>query len=134
MDNFPNFQENLFRVIPIAIFFSYICGMTKEERLLHWKTGRTVFTREEILEVRRLLSKDGDKDESSIRLPSKFVKIGDTVKIFGKTYRCVEAGKGILTDPCLGCDLASENCSFRVPQCSPFDRRDKKRVWFKLVQ
>ena len=108
--------------------------MTKEERLLHWKTGRAVFSQEEILEVRRLLSKDGDKDESSSRLPSKFIPVGDRVLILGKLYKCVEADRHILTDPCLGCDLASENCSFRVPQCSPFDRRDKKRVWFKLVK
>ena len=108
--------------------------MTKEERLLRWKTGRTEFTREEILEVRRLLSKDGDKDESSVRLPSKFVPVGSRVNIFGKDYVCVEADRCLQCDPCCGCDLSSENCSFRVPQCSPFDRRDKKRVWFKLIK
>ena len=132
------FLELLITFIPcysvFPIFFCYLCSMTKEERLLHWKTGRAVFSQEEILEVRRLLSKDGDKDESSSRLPSKFIPVGDRVLILGKLYKCVEADRHILTDPCLGCDLASENCSFRVPQCSPFDRRDKKRVWFKLVK
>lgn len=108
--------------------------MTKEERVLKFKyPDRDTFTDEEILEVRRLLSKDGDKDESSLRLPSRFVSIGGVVEILGKKYRCVLADKDLLTDPCRGCDLSSMNCSFRFPQCSPFDRRDHKRVWFKLL-
>ena len=130
-----NIDEFLFRNILLSENLFHLCAMTKEERVLHFKyPDRTEFTQEEILEVRRLLSKDGEKDESSVRLPSKFVPIGGRVQILGKWYRCVEADKHLLTDPCRGCDLASENCSFRVPQCSPFDRRDHKRVWFKLVK
>ena len=108
--------------------------MTREVRILRYKfPDRTEFTDAEYLEVRRLLSKDGDKDESSVRLPQKFVRIGDVVSIFGSDYSCVEASRDILTDPCYGCDLARFNCTSKVPQCSPFDRRDRKRVWFKLV-
>lgn len=108
--------------------------MTKEERILRYKfPDRTEFTKEEFLEVRRLLAKDDYKDESGQRLPNKFVEIGAIVNIFGKTYRCVQASR-VLTDPCLGCDLKDGNCSSRVPQCSPFDRRDHKRVWFRLLE
>lgn len=108
--------------------------MTKEERILRFKyPGRTEFTKEELLEARRVLSRDEDKDASAQRLPTKFVPIGSEVMIFGQRYRCVRADKDILTDPCWGCDIRDINCTSRVPQCSPFDRRDKVRVWFKLI-
>jgi len=109
--------------------------MTKEERILRFKyPDRTEFTHEELLEARRVLSRDECKDDSAQRLPTKFVPIGGMVNIFGRIYKCVEASKDILTDPCLGCDLRDINCTSRVPQCSPFDRRDRKRAWYKLVK
>ena len=105
--------------------------MTKEERLLRWKTGRTRFSEEELLEARRVMSRDSNKDESAGRLPSKFIPVGGLVDIFGHIYKCVEASGPHKLDACYGCDIAkSENCTFRVPQCSPFDRSDHKRVWF----
>lgn len=108
--------------------------MTKEERILRFKfPERETFTRDEILEVRRMLSRDDDKDESAVRLPTKFVPVGAKVVIFGEIYRCTLADGDILTDPCIGCDLRSYNCTSRVPQCSPFDRVDRQRVWYKLV-
>ena len=109
--------------------------MTKEERILRFKyPDRTEFTEDEIREVKRLLSREDEKDESASRLPVKFVQIGGLCAYKGRMYRCVEASRDILTDPCLGCDIGGENCTSKVPQCSPFDRRDRKRVWFKLVQ
>ena len=109
--------------------------MTIEERILRYKwPERTEFSPEEFREVRRLLSKDGEKDESAARLPSKFVSVGSVVTINGVSYRCVEASRSMLTDPCLGCDLRDVNCTSKVPQCSPFDRRDRRRVWFKRVE
>lgn len=109
--------------------------MTREERILQFKyPGRTEFTDDEIREVRRLLSAEQYKDESAGRLPSKFVAVGQITNIFGQLFRCVEASRDILTDPCLGCDLRDYNCSSKVPQCSPFDRRDKKRVWYKRIE
>lgn len=109
--------------------------MTREERILRFKyPERTEFTDEEILEVRRLLSAERFKDESAGRLPTRFVAVGEVTSIFGRSFRCVEASRDILTDPCLGCDLRDYNCSSKVPQCSPFDRRDGKRVWFKRVE
>ena len=108
--------------------------MTREERILRFKyPDRTEFTDDEIRDVRRLLSRDDEKDESAARLPSRFVEVGRIVPIAGSLYRCVEASRDILTDPCLGCDLREMNCTSRVPQCSPFDRRDRKRVWFRRV-
>ena len=111
----------------------YICPMTKEERILRFKyPGRTEFTESEIREARRVLSAEEYKDESAGRLPTRFVMVGQITNIFGRLYRCVEADRDILTAPCLGCDLREIACSSKVPQCSPFDRRDHKRVWFKL--
>ena len=112
---------------------AYLCAMTKEERILRFKyPDRTEFSEEEVREVRRLLSAEDYKDESAGRLPTRFVCVGDVVTIFGRRYRCVLASRDILTDPCLGCDLRDLACSSKVPQCSPFDRRDHKRVWYKL--
>lgn len=108
--------------------------MTREERILRFKYPfREDFTEAEIREVRRLLSADEYKDESAGRLPTKFVPVGQITSIFGRHFRCVEADRGLLTDPCRGCDLKDMACSSKVPQCSPFDRRDHKRVWYKLV-
>lgn len=108
--------------------------MTKEERILRFKwPDRTEFTDEEIREVKRLLSREDEKDESASRLPVKFVPIGSVTAYKGRMYRCVEARRDILTDPCLGCDIGGENCTSKAPQCSPFDRRDRRRVWYKLV-
>lgn len=116
----------------------YLCPImsnTREERILRFKyPDRTDFTQDEILEIRRLLSRVGEKDESAVRLPSRFVEIGRVVAINGKRYRCVEASRDILTDPCVGCDLRNINCTSRIPQCSPFDRRDHRRVWFKKAR
>ena len=95
---------------------------------------RTEFTDAEILEVRRLLSAEEYKDESAGRLPTRFVEVGAVVNIFGRPYRCVLASRDILTDPCLGCDLREVACSSKVPQCSPFDRRDHLRVWYRRVE
>ena len=129
-----NFPQFFFRVIPKMEMVCYLCGMTREERILKFKyPDRNSFTEAEIREVRRLLSADEYKDESAGRLPTRFVAIGDVVSIFGHKYRCVRADKDILTDPCLGCDLRELACSSKVPQWSPFDRRDHKRVWYKRV-
>lgn len=112
----------------------YLRRMTKEERILRFKyPDRDTFTDDEIRQVRLLLSSDEYKDESACRLPTRYVEVGQVTNIFGKLYRCVLASRNILTDPCIGCDLKEGNCSSKVPQCSPFDRRDRKRVWYKLV-
>ena len=115
-------------------FINFVVVMTREERILRFKyPTRDVFTEEEIREVRRLLSSDEYKDESAGRLPTKFVMVGQVTNIFGRLFRCVEADRDLLTDPCRGCDLRDLACSSKVPQCSPFDRRDHRRVWYKLI-
>ncbi len=132
---YNHFREFFGIFIPYYSEYCYLCAMTREERILRFKwPGRTEFTAEEVREVRRLLSRDEEKDESAARLPSKFVEIGRVVPVNGVLYRCVEASRNILTDPCLGCDLREMNCTSKVPQCSPFDRRDRKRVWFRKVE
>lgn len=108
--------------------------MQREIRILRFKwPDRTEFTEEEVREARRVLYRDEGKDESACRLPVRFVPVGGTCEFKGRTYRCVPASRDILTDPCLGCDIGGENCTSKAPQCSPFDRRDRRRVWFKLL-
>ncbi len=132
---FSDFSEFLFRNISFFGILVYLCAMTREERILRFKyPGRESFTEDELRQVRRLLAKEGDKDEGAQRFPTRFVPVGGITSIFGRMYRCVPCDPDILTDPCRGCDLREQNCTSRVPQCSPFDRRDRKRVWFKLIK
>lgn len=108
--------------------------MTKEERILRFKyPDRTEFTDEELKEARRILLYDDEKGDDASRLPTRFVPIGASCNYNGKFYRCIEVPRNLQSDPCSGCDIRSENCNSKTPQCSPFDRRDHKRVWFKLL-
>lgn len=104
--------------------------MTREEIILKVKyPDREDFTDAEISSAKAFLA-TGRDDASA--LPTKFVPLGSVVYIAGKRYECIKASP-VLTDPCLGCDLRSHSCNSRIPQCSPFDRRDHTRVWFKLL-
>lgn len=108
--------------------------MTKEERILRFKyPGRTDFTEDEIREARRILSTDDGKGDDASRLPARFVPIGASCCYNGRYYRCVRAPRNLQSDPCSGCDIRGENCTSKAPQCSPFDRRDHERVWYKLI-
>ena len=65
--------------------------------------------------------------------PVKFVRVDDTVKWIGKTYKCVKRPPiERPMDVCKGCDLGhTADCA--VFQCSRFDRADNTNVWFKLI-
>lgn len=77
------------------------------------------------------------------RLPTRFVPVGKTIKRYGNTFRCVLRPPAEMLSPqdaCRGCwfcrthrdyNLVS-NCS--AIQCSSFDRKDGKNVWFQLVE
>lgn len=81
--------------------------------------------------------------DSSIKLPTRFVRVGDTLNRYGVELMCVERpSAGVLSpsDACLGCWFfhacrirsSAVNCS--DIQCSCWDRRDGIDVWFKLVK
>ena len=69
------------------------------------------------------------------KMPKKFLPIGSVVKRRGTTLKVVERPPASALQPCEAC----MNCYYRaLPagceslalQCSKFDRRDKKSVWF----
>lgn len=68
------------------------------------------------------------------RLPWVFIPIGERVKIKGKTYECIKAGKTLLpSQACSGCALKIGRIQCAKYQCSPQDRPDGKFTWFKEV-
>lgn len=68
-------------------------------------------------------------------LPTRFVEIGDEVVVRGRRFRCEEAARiSLPADACSGCSLSKLYLGCGDLQCSCFDRRDKKFVWFKEVK
>jgi len=76
------------------------------------------------------------------KLPSRFVPVGETIVRYGQSFKCVERPPIDTlhwTDACKGCwfakthhDRMVSNCN--AIQCSSWDRKDGKNVWFKLVE
>ena len=66
------------------------------------------------------------------RLPSIFVPIGGHYVYGGVRYKCVARPRDIrVRDCCKGCSFSKLKGPCPVAlQCSKFDRRDKKFVWF----
>lgn len=68
-------------------------------------------------------------------LPFRYIQLGETVTLGGRTYECVErdAFSCAPKDVCKGCDLNDEEndvCMGTNIECSKFDRRDGKNVKF----
>ena len=66
-------------------------------------------------------------------LPQKFIPVGQTFTSRGMRLTVIERPSS--TEPseaCAGCAFASVSCP-RL-QCSAWDRRDGKNVWFKEVR
>lgn len=81
----------------------------------------------EVIECRRRPSRAED-------LPTRFVPVGGRVRMGGVEYECVEAGAETCPSAaCSGCDFSREGRGCWSLQCSPFDRRDGKFVWFREV-
>ena len=73
------------------------------------------------------------KGEKAQELPTRFVEVGELFKVKGKRYRCVLRSKiGAASDACRGCAFVGGTCPPFL-QCSSFDRKDKKNVWFEEV-
>jgi len=108
--------------------------MKRSEQLLRKAfPGREGFSVMELEAVEGVLGVLGSVDDRSSRLPMVFIEIGDLVEHYGHVYRCVERPKGIeVCMACSGCDFDRKHrqCFFANLQCSSFDRRDRKSVWF----
>lgn len=62
-------------------------------------------------------------------LPQRFVPVGQTTTARGIRILVVERPKGLhVSSACSGCIFASASCPHL--QCSAWDRRDGKNVWF----
>jgi len=82
------------------------------------------------------------KDNPNDRLPRRFIPIGGEVERYGQTFVCVEAPpveELLPCEACRGCwfarthrDNRISNCS--ALQCSKFDRKDGRNVWFVLKE
>ena len=67
-------------------------------------------------------------------LPTKFVPVGEEVTVSGRRFLCIAAEKvGVPSEACSGCSLSKLYLGCGDLQCGPFDRRDKRFVWFKEV-
>lgn len=73
-------------------------------------------------------------ESKNTEMPSRYVGIGEEVIIRGKRYRCIEADSvTVACDACAGCDVRREYLNCNDLMCSPFDRKDKKFVWYKQI-
>ena len=63
-------------------------------------------------------------------LPWHFMALGQTVTVYGEKYKAVLRTEDRWKNgACCGCDLANgKDC--KSLQCSMFDRKDGKNVWF----
>lgn len=96
---------------------------------------RDSFTDEEISAVRRGMLFDGGKTGKVRELPLRFVPLGGEFVVGGKRYVCFRAPRDLnWVDACMGCAFKRLSCHSNIPQCSPFDRRDGIRVWFREVR
>ena len=67
------------------------------------------------------------------KLPKEFIPVGAYVDCGGFRYRCIERPPvcGMLPeDACSGCDISRKYRSCGSLQCSRFDRKDGRNVWF----
>lgn len=91
--------------------------------------GREDYTAEEVAVARRVMSASLGRAPRSARFPSIFIPVGGYYTYAGVRYRCVVRPRVVPRDCCRGC--AFERCSCPAAlQCSRFDRRDHRFVWF----
>lgn len=69
-------------------------------------------------------------------LPTRFVRIGETIERYGVPLVCVQRPPGLHpADACKGCFFSKARMGEKVMncldiQCSGFDRMDRSNVWF----
>lgn len=68
-------------------------------------------------------------------LPTRFVPVGGRVRVGGIEYECEAAAReSCPAAACSGCDFSRKGRVCWGLQCSPHDRRDGRRVWFREVR
>jgi len=116
--------------------FLHLCGMRKGERILKKAfPERSEFSEEEIELAEKVIEAYLAPTPRSSALPTKYTDVGDILEIGGHRYECIVARRcSVPSEACSGCDFSRKyrNCS--DVQCSPFDRRDGKFVWYKEVK
>lgn len=115
---------------------SYFCCMRKGERILRRVfPERSEFTEAEVDLAERIMEADREPSPRKSMLPTKFCPIGEEIEYGGHKYRCeLRPSVSAPSEACSGCDFSRKyrNCS--DVQCSLFDRRDRKFVWYKEVK
>lgn len=92
------------------------------------------FSEKELDLVRRILPICECPKPKKSRIPRTEVQIGEIIKKGGIAYRCVKADvSGSAGEACSGCDFSRKSRNCYGLRCSPFDRSDKKFVWFVEV-
>lgn len=74
------------------------------------------------------------KGAKAMKLPTMFIPVGGKGVYGGKEYECIVRRDSMLpvSRTCEGCAFVSGNCP-PLWQCSKFDRRDRRNVWFREV-
>lgn len=107
--------------------------MGREERILRRLCPeKKAFTEDDYRFAREILSIAGGKIDKASGLPQRFVAIGETVYVKGRAYRCIARDEVHWTDCCQGCAFVGTDCPPFL-QCSRYDRKDKKNVWFEEI-
>lgn len=104
--------------------------MDIESYLSHLFPGREFSDRE--LELADALLNPVSSQKRSL-LPSRFVSVGEEFVHEGHRYVCRERPRCHPSEACSGCDIARLYRGCGSLQCSAFDRRDGKDVWFSDV-
>lgn len=105
--------------------------MRREDRLLRvLMPGKEDFSAEDYAFARVLLSEADGKSGKASSLPSMFVPLGGTVRYKGRVYRCVVREEVTWAECCRGCAFCGCDCPPAL-QCSSFDRRDGRNVWYQ---
>ena len=109
--------------------------MNKEERILRKMfPDRRDFSEEEVSYVGRVLSAYLEPSSRNTALPSRFVEVGDSVEVGGYRYKCVLRERiSAPCEACKGCDFSRKYRNCGDVQCSSFDRRDGRNVWFAEI-
>ena len=89
------------------------------------------------------MSKEEKRPRVNRKLPSRFIPVGKTVVRYGQKFKCILRPPIEMlhhTEACRGCWFAKthrdnglvSNCN--AIQCSSWDRKDGKNVWFVAVE
>ena len=119
----------------VAGFFNF-GAMVMSERILR-RMGRTDagFGEAELAYVADVIAAYNEERAAggkAVALPMRYVDIGGEIEVSGHRLRCIERPVRVWPpcEACSGCALSKLYLGCSDIQCSIFDRRDRKDVWF----